>query len=50
MNKLILRVLLVILCIMCELKYEWPEGSGTEKARKKLISEMRDFIGGYEGE
>jgi len=46
-KNITLRVLLIILVVVCEIRYKWPEGVGTEKARKKLIVDLRNEVGGY---
>jgi len=42
---LILTGVQVVLWMLCEQKYGWPEGPRTEEARKELLEKMRMEIG-----
>ena len=44
-SALILRGVMVLICMACEQKYGWPEGTKTEESRSDLIHKMRETVG-----
>lgn len=41
-KRLLLKALGTIICMLCEMRYGWPEGAETEEARRKLVGILRE--------